>query len=346
MKKFKLLSLLIVLCSFISCSKKEKLSVNTELEITDYANRTVKLEKPAEKIVVMADNSLYVLKQLDAIDKVIALDSKTISYLNDSILAKTNPELKNLPDVGKTKNPNYEYMLSLTPDLIIFKGNKENSEVIQEKTGIPVVAVASLNGYDFNFYSLLGKLTGTEEKARKIIELLESKKKNLEDKLSKIPDNEKKSAYIVVQNSKKNLFKTIKNNQSLELANIKNVASDANKVDEWGFAEISKEEILKLTPDFVFIDYPISEKSIQKNEIVEDSNFQFMDAVKNNEIYLTHSFSTPKDYAFVISEAYYYANLAYPNHIDENEYKSAINEIFEVTYGIKNYYDDWKKSLQ
>lgn len=53
-----------------------------EIEITDYAERKVYLKKPAERIIVMADNSFVVVKQLKAIDKVIALDSKTKGYFD------------------------------------------------------------------------------------------------------------------------------------------------------------------------------------------------------------------------------------------------------------------------
>lgn len=89
----------------VGCSKRGDELV-ASLEVVDYAGRTVKLEKPAERIVVMADNSLVIVKQLEAINSVIALDSKTKGYLPLSIINETNPELISLPDVGKTKNPN------------------------------------------------------------------------------------------------------------------------------------------------------------------------------------------------------------------------------------------------
>ena len=47
----------------------------------------------------------------------------------------------------------------------------------------------------------------------------------------------------------------------------------------------------------------------------------------------------------MIAEAYYYARNAYPSIISEKDYKDAINDIFEKTYGIKDYYEDWKRSL-
>lgn len=330
---------------YFGCTKKDFEAKKAFIEITDYAERTVKLEKPAEKLVVMADNAFVIVKQLGGFENVIALDSKTKRFLGLSILSKTNPESSDLPDVGKTNSPNYEYIISLAPDLILFKGDKDSANTLEEKVGIPVACVKSLSGYDFNLYAVIGKLLGKNEKAVSLVRLLEKHKENLERKLNTIPESERKSAYIVLQNSRNNLYRTQKSSQSLDLAGIANAAAHAQKADEWGRAELSKEEILNLTPDFVFLDYPVSESGITKDLISEDPNFLFIDAVKQGKIYLTHSYGLPKDYVFVIAEAYYYAHLAYPSIITEKEYESAVDSIFEAAYGIKNYYEDWKKSL-
>ena len=73
-KKLKVLMSAVLFCLvFMSCVKKAPVqSAASAISITDYADRTVTLSKAAEKIIVMADNSLVVVKQLKAIDKVIA----------------------------------------------------------------------------------------------------------------------------------------------------------------------------------------------------------------------------------------------------------------------------------
>ena len=258
---------------------------------------------------------------------------------------QTNPELNGLPDVGKTKSPNYEYIMQLSPDLILFKGNQKSADILAEKTGIPVACVLSLNGYDFNLYTFLGKLLGKEEQAAKIVGMLESKKSALEELVANLDDADKKSAYIVLQNSSNVLTKTQKNSQSMELSGMVNVAKDASNADEWGTAEISKEEILRWNIDYIFLDKPTSESSISKTLVKGDPTFQFLSAVKDDKIFYTHTFSLPKDYVYVIAEAYYYANTAYPHIVTDKIYASAINDMFEIGYGLKNYYEDWKKSL-
>ena len=93
-----------------------------------------------------------------------------------------------------------------------------------------------------NLYAFIGKLLGKDEKAASLIRLFESHKSNLEQKLSTIPESSRKSAYIVLQNSRNNPYKTQKIAQSLDLAGIMNTAANAQKFDEWGTAELSKEE--------------------------------------------------------------------------------------------------------
>lgn len=329
---------------FTGCVKKEIKHASASIRVTDYAEREISIEKPAERIIVMADNAFQIVKELGAVDKVVGLDSKTKGYWDLYLISETNPELKSLPDLGKTKNPNYEQILSLNPDLILLKGNKETADILQAKTGVPVVAIVSKNGYDFEIYNLIGKLLGKEQNAKIVINELQSQKEKLEKILKDIHENEKKSAYIVVQNSKGSLFRTLKKADSLALANIENVASAASKVDEWGFAEVSKEEFLNWKPDFIFLDEPLSEKSISKQILLNDSTYKFSSAVRDNKIFVTHSFSCPKDYVFVVAEAYYYARIAYPQILSEEDYKSTINSIFDKAYGLKNYYEEWEKS--
>ena len=342
MKKF-IFSICFILLIF-SCSKKEEIAnANNKIEVIDYSERLVTLDKPAEKIIVMADNAFMIVKQLDAIDKVVALDSKTKGYWDLYLVSNTNPELQTLPDVGKTKNPNYEEIISLDADLILFKGNKDVCDTMQRKTGIPVVSIISKAGYDFEIYNLIGKVLGKEKEASIVIDELKSQKEKLETLLSEIPENEKKSAYIVVQNSNKNLFKTQKTASSLELASVLNVASDASNVNEWGFAEISEEEFLNWNPNLIFLDQPIGENAITKELLYSNSSYKFCNAVQNKQIYHTYSFSVPKDYVIVIAEAYYYANIAYPNLLSEEVYEKVINSIFEKTYNLENYYEEWTK---
>ncbi len=343
MKKLCILLFALFSFLFISCSKKNQASIASTINVMDYSNREVSLVKPAERIVVMADNAFMVVHELGALNKIVAVDSKTKGYWDLYLASKTNPELASLPDVGKTKNPNYELILSLNPDLILLKGNTESADILQDKTGVPVANIISKTGYDFEIYNIIGTLLGKEKEANAIVSELQSRKEKLETLLTKVTD--KKSAYIVKQNSKNNLFKTLKTSDSLSLASIINVAANASKTDEWGFAEISKEEFMSLAPDFIILDIPTSESSITKQMLSADATYQFQNAIKDNKIYHTHSFSCPKDYVFVIAEAYYYAHIAYPDILLEKEYKNAINSLFGKTYGIKNYYEEWKASL-
>lgn len=128
--KISILIILTIFISLTSCSKKEVSKTFSTIQITDYAERKISLDKPAERIIVMADNAFQIVKELGAIEKVVGFDSKTKGYWDLYLMSKTNPELSTLPDLGKTKSPNYEQILSLNPDLILLKGNKEAADLL------------------------------------------------------------------------------------------------------------------------------------------------------------------------------------------------------------------------
>lgn len=145
----------------------------------------------------MIDNSFAIVKQLNVIDKVIMLDSKTKGRWNLYLMSKTNPELADLSDVGKGKSSNYEYIISLESDLILFKGNKDAANTLENKTGIPVASIISTLKYDFEIDNIIGKLLNREKEAEKVIKELTTKKQFLESKLKNISESDRKSTYIL-----------------------------------------------------------------------------------------------------------------------------------------------------
>ena len=78
--KISILIILTIFISLTSCSKKEASKTFSTIQITDYAERKISLDKPAERIIVMADNAFQIVKELGSIEKVVGLDSKTKGY--------------------------------------------------------------------------------------------------------------------------------------------------------------------------------------------------------------------------------------------------------------------------
>lgn len=340
MKKKSFCIALFAMILLFSCTKKSS-EMAGKITLVDSQNRTVTLPKPADRIIVMADSALCCVSQLQADDKIIALDSKSLSSKAMLLAFKKNPSLASLPDVGKSNNANYEAIVNLNPDVIFIKSSADDATAIQENTGIPVICVSYKNGIDFSIYRIIAKAIGKETKCEELLSVYQSKIDFLKNFADSIPDEEKIPTYIAVANSKGLLTKTLVDLQGLSLAGGKNVASSVTKFNEWGECEVSKESILNWNPQVVFVDRSKKAKPITKEDFKSDRDFSEVLAVQSDKIFDTFYFySAPKDYALLIAEGFYNANILYPEKMDKITADKNIGEILGIAYNVQNYEDE------
>lgn len=339
-------------CLLFSCgnvkqdSQKQNVSTSiTSVSITDYANRTVTLARPATKIVCMAANSLCVLASLGMLENIVALDKKCFDILPFCIAKDIRPALKDLPNIGKSSSPDCEAIAKLKADLILFSGNAKDADMIQEKTGAKVAVIKSLEGFDFEIYTKIATLVGKEKRAKEVTSFLQRKIQALQTALKDLRQEQIKTAYIVLQSSSGNLFKTMKSNQSLEAANVKNPAQNTTQKAEWGVVEFSKEALIEINPDVIFLDKPLKENDIRPKTLQNDATFSFLQAVKKGNVHYMLSFMLPKDYVYVVLEGFYFANVCYPAFVSQQMTEDAVNDLFYFVYGIKDYYEKFQKTI-
>ena len=112
-----------------------------ELTIIDSADRVVTVKKPVERIVTLIglydDETLRVLR---AQDKLVGISNHYIGRYNYQIYF---PEISKLPTVGSVFNPDYEAILSLSPDLVF----AWHSLAAGQAEKLPGVAVIGACGY-------------------------------------------------------------------------------------------------------------------------------------------------------------------------------------------------------
>jgi iron complex transport system substrate-binding protein len=346
-----LIIMILVLEIFLlnSCRGKEAKGIvpvaDKSISIVDYGGREISLPKIANRVVVMADSALCIVSQLDADDMIVALDTKTLAHSNNLVAFIKNPSLRNLPDVGKTKNPNYEAILSVNPDVVIAKVSAESADIMQRQLGIPVVCIRSIPEIDYDIYRFVGKIIGKEKKAEEVINFLSKKIAYLEEKV-KLVEEDKKTVYMALFTSNKNYVHTMPNVLSLSLAGGINVAAEIKNINEWGQCEVSKESILKWNPDFIFVDAPLNDNALFIDDLRKDPILEFLPAVENNNcMYTFSSFELPKDHVGLIASAYYFANELYPELLSTDECDAKINEIYTKIYNLPNYYTNWKNRI-
>ncbi|MDD3324006.1 MAG: ABC transporter substrate-binding protein [Sulfurospirillaceae bacterium] len=200
--------------------------------------------------------------------------------------------ISKLPTIGQGgpgKIPNLEALLVTNPDVIVASFvDKNQLEIISSKTKIPVIAVSYGASYGGNnkknlediktSLALLGEITGTQQRAKKLIEFI----KTQEDRLSKTT-LKSQTVYIggVGYKGAQGITSTDANYPPFELLGLKNAVFKNSRAQGHQFIEL--ETLLKTDPQIIFTDMlgkiKIQEEYVQKKEI-----FNTLSAYKNGNI--------------------------------------------------------------
>ncbi|HBF28238.1 ABC transporter substrate-binding protein [Rhizobium sp.] len=183
---------------------------NAEVIVNDVLDHQVRLEKPAERVVLgfYYEDFLAVVGP-NALDKVIALslapwkDWRPNQY---ALYEAALPKLHSISDVGATDNGDFsvEKVVAARPDLVILPAwaNKALGTSVKqiEDAGIPVVTI------DYNAQTLekhiqstevLGKVMGAETRAHQLIENYKAAMADIDARVKRATPTQKK-VYIEV----------------------------------------------------------------------------------------------------------------------------------------------------
>lgn len=253
---------------------ENKAPEDSSISIVDHLGREVKLEKKAEKIVSGYYITTSALIALGLKDNVIGIEAKAKSR---PIYKLAAPEFLELPNVGTAKDFDLEGTIALNPDLVILPIRLKEAVESLESMGINVIAV---NPEDMvllkETIDMIGKATGTEEKADKLKLYYDEKLSELEGLVS-----ENKMRIYLGGNSDFLTTATLKmyQNYLIETAGGINVASD---IDDTYWATISTEQLLAYNPDIIIL---VPGASYSKDDILNNKNYAQVNAIKNNRVF-------------------------------------------------------------
>jgi iron complex transport system substrate-binding protein len=329
---------------------------DTNITVIDMANRTVKVPRPAKRIV-LTDllDGINILVQLEAQDRIVGIGDNTKSYGYGQLvdgkpdswwtpLILAAPKLKDLPNVGTYQDPNAEKILTLDPDLIVVYNafNAELPDIVQSKTGIPTISISSFGGTTFavfpdafRLYNLIGWIVGKEKRTQELISYTNEKISKITEITSKIPDDEKPRVYMAAWSAY--LTQTPLHYDPIDFAGGFNVAkySGSNNFR----VEVSKEKIIQWNPDIILIHRPTTTRAhvIWKNNrtgILTDPDLRTINAIKNKEVYYTKGFCYGWDPSTGLAEVCYMAKLFYPDKFKDLVDMKECNEILKEFWGV------------
>ena len=208
------------------------------IKVTDDANRTVTLEKPADRVVSLAPHITEVLFAIGAGDKVVG----TTHYSDFPEAA-----LK-VPRIGGYDKVNLEKVVTLKPDLIIAwqSGNNARTNQRLEQMGYPVYysEPESLQDIAGNMVTL-GKLTGLAQQGLKTQQAFLDRYNQLKQQNSK--KEELKIYYEVWQNPRYTLGGSHFSREIFNLCSARNIFEDVKEKAPI----VSLEAIIARNPDVI-----------------------------------------------------------------------------------------------
>lgn len=317
-------------------------------QIVDQIGRTVTIPDKVERTVVLQHQTLNLLVQLDATDKIVGVMSNWKQQLGDGY-AQLAPSLEKTPKVGDLTSFDAESLVKLQPQ-VVFVTNYAPKEMIDKISalGIPVVAISlrkeanddksTLNptlqneeqAYNEGLKEgilLIGDIVNKSENAKELVNDTFKQREQVSQRLQDIPKAQRVRAYMA--NPDLTTYGSGKyTGLMMEHAGAFNVAASTVK----GYKQVSLEQVIAWDPEVIFIQdrYPHV-----VDEIKQDARWQVISAVKNNRIYLMPEYAKawgyPMPEAMAIGELWM-AKKLYPEKFSDIDMQKTANDWYQKFY--------------
>lgn len=278
MKRFAALLVVISLLMLVTgCNTQSaKVPENKGYVVADSRGKDISFTKAPEKIISLLPSDTEIIYALGVGDKVIAV-SKYCNYPEDT---------KNKQKLDSGNITNIESIIGLKPD-VVFMGQMEQT-VDQfkqlEDAGVKIFVTKAGNIEDtYKVIGMVGKALNNEAKATDIVNGM---KKDFDDLKNKAKNNVPKKVYIEISPLQSGLWSCGKGtfqNEICEIIGANNIFSD---VDSW--KQVAEEQVISRNPEYILTTVgEIDGVANPVAEIKSRANWNKIDAVKNNKVFVT-----------------------------------------------------------
>ncbi|WIG71142.1 ABC transporter substrate-binding protein (plasmid) [Photobacterium damselae] len=320
--------------------------------ITDQLGRTVEIPENVDRVVVLQHQTLNILNQLDALNKVVGIQRSWKKQLGEEYIHLA-PSLVAMPTPGDLTQVNIESLLATNPQ-VVFVANYAPAEMIKQivNEGIPVIAISlrhapdaernKLNptlkddesAYDQGLIEgiqLIATVVNKSQQGKALIDATFAQQNQLKQRLAAIKPSQRIRVYMA--NPDLNTYGSGKyTGVMMARAGGNNVAASTLK----GYHQVAMEQILTWNPQVIFVQHRFPDVI---TEIKHDPNFKWVNAVKNQRVYLMPEYAKawgyPMPEAIALGE-WWMAKTLYPQlfkDIDLNEkIQRYYHQFYRTTY--------------
>ena len=290
MKKIILVLMLLICTSLWGCASESKpIQVDAlphvAYSVVDDAGRKLSFERKPTRIVSLTYGTDEILVALVDLKRIRAFSR----WAGDQEISFITRE--QLIDVGLKVNDNLEAILKLEPDLVVASAGT-SYDVVQslENIGIKVYIASSPRNYEGMCRKIehLAQAVGEADKGKALVEAMNLRMQQLEQRLSKLPDQERKVAVAFNFTSAMGRRGDLLDNMLNKAHVINGVAAVTPPISEHGSVIISKEMVVGIDPDvFLLPTWNYNNKQDVRGyayEVKHDPAYKNLKAIKNNQI--------------------------------------------------------------
>ncbi len=341
------------------------------LYVTDVAGRKVKVNIPADRIILQGSGSggafltVLALEGKDTPKKIAGWDLGLKLYRRWmwKKFSGALPELENIPDVGTIykQNFNLEKVVALKPDVVIvplhaYQKCKDTVEKL-ESSGVPVVFIdyhkETLENH-IKSILLIGKILGKEERAKQLADFY---KKQVNEVYSRLKEIKKPKPKVYVEIGCKAWGNTYGNcmwGALVKQCGGINIAE--GKIERWG--RLNPEYIIEENPDVIVITgsywpkYPdsvrlgyyanLSESLKLLKNYINRPGWKNLNAIKNKRVYSIHHGLSRNIWDFAAIQ--FLAKCFYPEEFKDINPEESLKEFHQKFLPVK-YSGVWMMSL-
>lgn len=323
------------------------------IDIIDMAGRKVYLPENIKRIVPISASLRYIvyLKSMDLVIGIEGLEKRDMMKENPAT-GKTywlaiKDRIKNIPSIGEGgpgKLPDLEKLVMLNPDLIITY-EKDNAELIQNRTNIPVVVINYVGTKGFKLKDItdtldfLGKILKREQRARELNQYILT---CIHDLSKRTKDVTPISIYIggISARGIHGITSSEAKYPPLRWINVKNVV-DETKLS--GHIFIDREKLLYWNPEYLFID--AAGLPLVKDEYLKYRPFfKKLKAITKDKVYTLFPYNFYRaNFENLLINAYFIGKTVYPEKFTDIDPEQKAREICKNFLGI-DVYDQLKKN--
>ena len=197
------------------------------------------------------------------------------------------PEVATVHKVGGfvPKSLSIETIISLKPDLVLAAGELQRPTIeALERLGLTVVAIEDPSSFDevYADITLVGRLTGHEQEARRVVEEIQSRLEHVRQAVATLPQENRVTVfYEVYDEPLMTVGRTTIIGQLLEMAGGINVCADLGG----RYPQVSAEEVVKRNPSCI-LGHTGHQLALTPDQIGQRPDWNHITAVKQNCIRL------------------------------------------------------------